>query len=155
LDSEILGQANVPHRFAHPGNWRAFGSSRLYRASSAWQRGRNPWQAGQVAIGRGEQPKAGSSTSRRTRSISNAAPAHHGISITNASYGAGNDNRMEVTSLLRSTCNGKESCEFQVTNQFFGHDPIVGVHKDVIISWTCGSARTSTFGEYSTAQLSC
>ena len=83
------------------------------------------------------------------------ATIERGISIINGSYGADGGSRVEVTSRLNKACKGKRSCEFLVSNGFFGHDPQFGAIKNVIVNWTCGSARTSTFSEYTTARLNC
>jgi hypothetical protein len=94
-----------------------------------------------------------SSPKREQRTASPASAK--GIRIISAVYGI-EGHTMTVTTLVGGACNGKTTCRFPVSNDFFGRDPIYGPIKHVNVRWSRGSDHTSSdYQEYTTADLSC
>ena len=61
------------------------------------------------------------------------------ITISNATYGVDPDHQIDATAKVTALCQGKLTCEFEVTNEFFGGDPWEGHPKHVSIVWACGA----------------
>jgi hypothetical protein len=77
------------------------------------------------------------------------------IRITRATYG---DHRAcDATQAVSEYCNGKRSCNFEVSNRMCG-DPEPGRHKGVTVEFAChgsGGMRHASAPEGRTAYLNC